>query len=60
MSTNRELARLFDEMAAMGFEPALVERVDRMVAASAFKRQLPPVARLGSPEAAAGASPRPA
>ncbi len=36
-----------DELAAMGFDPALVERVDRMVAGSEFKRQVPPVAKLG-------------
>jgi NH3-dependent NAD+ synthetase len=31
----------------MGFDGALVDRVDRMVAASEFKRQVPPVAKLG-------------
>ena len=30
-----------------GFEPALVERVDRMVAGAEFKRQVPPIAKLG-------------
>lgn len=34
------------EMAALGFEAALVERVDRMVAASEFKRRLAPVAMV--------------
>jgi NH3-dependent NAD+ synthetase len=36
-----------EELAAMGFEPALVERIGRMVAKSEFKRQVPPVAKLG-------------
>ena len=36
-----------EELAAMGFDPALVERVERMVAGSEFKRQVPPVAKLG-------------
>lgn len=36
-----------EELAAMGFDPALVERVDRLVAASEFKRQVPPMAKLG-------------
>ena len=36
-----------DEVVAEGFEPALVERVDRMVAASEFKRQVPPIAKIG-------------
>jgi len=35
------------ELAAMGFEPALVDRVGRMVAVSEFKRQVPPIAKLG-------------
>jgi NAD+ synthase len=35
------------EVAEMGFDPALVERVDRMVAGSEFKRQVPPIAKLG-------------
>jgi NAD+ synthase len=38
-----------DAMVAMGFDAAMVARVDRMVAGAEFKRQLPPVARLGSP-----------
>jgi NAD+ synthase len=36
-----------DELVEMGFDRALVERVERMVAASEFKRQVPPVAKLG-------------
>jgi NH3-dependent NAD+ synthetase len=36
-----------DELAAMGFDPALVDRIGRMVATSEFKRQVPPVAKLG-------------
>jgi NAD+ synthase len=39
--------RSADEMAALGFDPALVARVDRMIAASEFKRQVPPVAKVG-------------
>jgi NAD+ synthase len=39
--------RAVDEVVAMGFEPDLVARVDRLVAASEFKRQVPPVAKLG-------------
>ncbi len=36
-----------EEMEALGFEPALVERVDRMIAGAEFKRQVPPIAKLG-------------
>jgi NAD+ synthase len=36
-----------DEMEALGFDPALVQRVDRMVAGAEFKRQVPPIAKLG-------------
>ncbi len=36
-----------EELVAMGFEPALVDRVGRMVATSEFKRQVPPIAKLG-------------
>jgi NAD+ synthase len=36
-----------DELAAMGFERATIERVARMVAAAEFKRQVPPIAKLG-------------
>ena len=39
--------RSVEEMAAMGFDAATVKRVDRMVAASEFKRQVPPIAKLG-------------
>ena len=35
------------ELAEMGFDVAVVERVGRMVATSEFKRQVPPVAKLG-------------
>jgi NAD+ synthase len=36
-----------DELVATGFDRALVERVERLVATSEFKRQVPPVAKLG-------------
>ena len=39
--------RSVEEVVAMGFDPELVARVDRMVATSEFKRQVPPVAKLG-------------
>jgi NAD+ synthase len=39
--------RSADELVAMGFDRALVERVERLVATSEFKRQVPPVAKLG-------------
>ncbi len=39
--------RSVDEMVAMGFDRGLVERVERMVASSEFKRQVPPIAKLG-------------
>ena len=35
------------ELAVLGFDPGLVVRVGRMVAASEFKRQVPPIAKLG-------------
>jgi NAD+ synthase len=35
------------ELEAMGFDPAVVARIERMVAGSEFKRQVPPVAKLG-------------
>jgi len=35
------------ELAEMGFDPATVARVGRMVAGSEFKRQVPPIAKLG-------------
>jgi NAD+ synthase len=36
-----------DELVEMGFDRELVERVERLVATSEFKRQVPPVAKLG-------------
>ena len=36
-----------EEMTASGFDPAMVERVDRMVRGAEFKRQVPPIAKLG-------------
>jgi NAD+ synthase len=36
-----------DELVAMGFDPELIERVERMVAGAEFKRQVPPIAKLG-------------
>jgi NAD+ synthase len=36
-----------DEVEADGFDRRLVERVDRMVAGSEFKRQVPPIAKIG-------------
>jgi NAD+ synthase len=36
-----------EEMAALGFDPELVARVDRLIATSEFKRQVPPIAKLG-------------
>ena len=39
--------RSIEELVAMGFEPDVVARVDRLVAGSEFKRQVPPVAKLG-------------
>jgi NAD+ synthase len=35
------------ELAALGFDPATIDRVGRMVAGSEFKRQVPPIAKLG-------------
>jgi len=40
--------RSIEEMAELGFEAAMVERIDRMVAGAEFKRQVPPIAKLGS------------
>lgn len=40
--------RSTDELVAMGFDVASVERIDRMVAGSAFKRTMAPIAVLGS------------
>ena len=39
--------RSLDDLVAMGFDRTLVERVDRMVAGAEFKRQVPPIAKLG-------------
>ena len=39
--------RSIDELVALGFEREMVERVDRMVAGAEFKRQVPPIAKLG-------------
>jgi NAD+ synthase len=39
--------RTDEEMTALGFDPELVYRVDRMIATSEFKRQVPPIAKLG-------------
>jgi NAD+ synthase len=39
--------RADDEMLAMGFEQSRIDRVKRLVAVSEFKRQVPPVAKLG-------------
>jgi NAD+ synthase len=39
--------RSVDEVVALGFDRELVERVDRLVATSEFKRQVPPIAKLG-------------
>ncbi len=36
-----------DEVVADGFAPQLVDRIDRMVAGSEFKRQVPPIAKIG-------------
>jgi NAD+ synthase len=35
------------ELEALGFDPAMIARIERMVAGSEFKRQVPPVAKLG-------------
>ena len=39
--------RTHEELIAAGFAPDRVARVERMVAASEFKRQVPPIAKLG-------------
>ena len=39
--------RSIEEMAGLGFDAAAVERVDRLVAGAEFKRQVPPIAKLG-------------
>ena len=40
--------RSIDEMVELGFARDVVERVDRMVAGAEFKRQVPPIAKLGA------------
>jgi NAD+ synthase len=39
--------RSIEEVVALGFPREMVERVDRMVAGAEFKRQVPPIAKLG-------------
>jgi NAD+ synthase len=39
--------RTDEELAGLGFDPLTVARVGRMVAGAEFKRQVPPVAKLG-------------
>ncbi len=39
--------RTDEEMAELGFDATLVARVDRLIATSEFKRQVPPIAKLG-------------
>ncbi len=39
--------RTRDELVRKGFAPEMIDRVERMVATSEFKRQVPPVAKLG-------------
>jgi NAD+ synthase len=39
--------RSIEEMIGLGFDESLVERVDRLVAGAEFKRQVPPIAKLG-------------
>jgi NAD+ synthase len=39
--------RSIEELEELGFERSLVERIDRLVAGSEFKRQVPPIAKLG-------------
>jgi NAD+ synthase len=44
---DRRLTR--DELVGRGFEEGFVDRVSRIVAGSEFKRQVPPIAKLGPP-----------
>ena len=37
-----------ESLVGRGFEPAFIERVARMVAGAEFKRQVPPIAKLGA------------
>jgi NAD+ synthase len=39
--------RSVDEVVDLGFSRELVERVDKMIAGAEFKRQVPPIAKLG-------------
>jgi NAD+ synthase len=39
--------RSTEELVTLGFDAAMVERVDRLIAGSEFKRQVPPIAKLG-------------
>jgi NAD+ synthase len=39
--------RSVEELVAMGFDLATVQQIDRLVATSEFKRQVPPIAKLG-------------
>lgn len=39
--------RSHEELVELGFEPATIDRVERLVASSEFKRQMPPIAKLG-------------
>ena len=39
--------RSIEEMVGLGFSASDVERVDRMIAGAEFKRQVPPIAKLG-------------
>jgi NAD+ synthase len=39
--------RSTEELEALGFDPATIERADRLIAGSEFKRQVPPIAKLG-------------
>ena len=39
--------RSIEELEGLGFERAMIERVDRMIASAEFKRQVPPIAKLG-------------
>jgi NAD+ synthase len=39
--------RSIEELEGLGFDRSVIDRVDRMVATSEFKRQVPPIAKLG-------------
>ena len=43
-----ERRRSLDELPALGFAPDMVARVVRMIARGEFKRQVPPIAKIGS------------